>query len=127
MTAPASPYGAPQPPYGAPQHPYGAPLAPRNTVGIVAIVLVGLGVALSLVQTVVPALVRTTALLPAALGVTGVAQLIVNLSAAILAIIGLRHPRKALPAIALGFAVMALISFALWSGVLPILLPSLLG
>lgn len=120
MTVPASPYGAPQPPYGA-------PLAPRNTVGIVAIALVGVGVALSIVQTLVPALIRVTSLLPAALGVTGVAQLIVNLSAAILAIVGLRHPRKALPAIALGFAVMALISFALWSGVLPILLPALLG
>lgn len=106
--------------------PAAPPAAGRNTLGIVAIALVGLLVIVSLATQFVPRIAYEFGQSPVAISTAlSVVSLVLLLAAAATALLGLRHPRRALPAIALGYCVAGLISFALWAGVLPLIQPLL--
>ncbi|WP_203136643.1 hypothetical protein [Microbacterium sp. JZ31] len=93
-----------------------------NVLAVVALALAALVAAGGALSSYLPMLVDRLPLPISSLAtVIGVGSLILMLVGAACAIIGLRHPRKLLAAIALGYFVVTLIQTALWSGVLPVL------
>ncbi|WP_309067726.1 hypothetical protein [Microbacterium sp.] len=107
--------------------PQPAPPASRadgpNVLAIVALALAGLVALAGVLNAFLPVLVNQLSLPISALAsALGVGSLVLMLVGAACAIIGLRHPRKVLPAIALGYHVVSLIQLALWSGLFPALM-----
>lgn len=100
--------------------------AGRNTLGVVAISLVAVVALVGGIGRFAPQWAYEAGIDFATISTaTGIVTLALTLAAAACALIALRHPRKALAAIALGFCVLSLISTALWGGVMPALLPLL--
>ncbi|MBF0817040.1 hypothetical protein ACH0AH_04135 [Microbacterium paludicola] len=100
-----------------------APAAPpvrANTFAIVAICIVGALILLSAASSFLPILSYELQWSYATVSaVVAIVSLVLSLAGAACALLGLRHPRKGLAAIALGYCMFVLIQQALWAGVYP--------
>ncbi|GGH44158.1 hypothetical protein [Microbacterium album] len=127
MSVPADPFPPhPATPPGFGPVPSAAPSGTRNTLGAVAIALVAVSALIDLAAGILARLVPLRESGQGSLALLTMGLLAMTAAAAVCAVLALRHERKTLAAVALGFSLASLIGFALWGGFVQLLLPVVL-